>query len=113
VIAARRHHRLLDLFRQSPGPRRSTFEWPLSCRARALNSANRYIDGKLGGLVEVAGAFGAPSLGGATLTDPPLEGFLAWVVRTLGMRVSHVSIKNLVGNSPIMNGGSERRQFRP
>jgi hypothetical protein len=113
VSAARRHHHLLDLFRQSLDPRGSAFEWLSSCRPRALNSANRYIDGKLGGLLEIARAFGASPFGGATITVPPLEGLLAWVVRTLGMLVGHVSIKNLVGHSVIMNSGSDRRQFRP
>jgi len=34
-------------------------------------------------------AFGATSLGSAPLIIPPLEGFLAWVVRTLGILSDH------------------------
>src|SRR6266540_768371 len=62
-----------------------------SCQAR---SSGR--EGPLAGLLTRlllgllrSRAFGATSLGSAPLIVPPLKGFLAWVVRTLGMLADH------------------------
>jgi hypothetical protein len=52
-----------------------------------LDLAAGDVDHELGELGGIARMFEAPSLGSAALIVPPVEGFLAWIVRTLGMLV--------------------------